>query len=199
VSAHTEHIDGRLYWEKAGRSGRPIVFVHPNPMDRRCWLYQIAHFSQLFQTISVDLPGYGFSPAAGPGLTMVELAAACWNAVAEVTIEPSILVGLSTGSGVALYMAQQRPAHTLALVLSGARYRRANPDSSRDRVDRYRDLGAAHRYQHTLEDFAPHFRDTEIGQYFARMFSENALADADTYRNLTSARSDPERHGFTQA
>ena len=63
------HINGPLYWEQLGKSGRPIVFVHPNPLDHSCWLYQMDHFSTWYRCISVDLPGYGKSPTAQPGLT----------------------------------------------------------------------------------------------------------------------------------
>jgi 3-oxoadipate enol-lactonase len=72
----TEHIQGPLYWERLGKTGRPMLFVHPNPYDRSAWLYQMAHFSTWFQTIAVDLPGFGRSPTATPGLTMAEIAEA---------------------------------------------------------------------------------------------------------------------------
>jgi hypothetical protein len=32
-----DHIDGPLYYERMGRSGPVMAFVHPNPMDRRLW------------------------------------------------------------------------------------------------------------------------------------------------------------------
>jgi pimeloyl-ACP methyl ester carboxylesterase len=90
-------------------------------------------------------------------------------------------------------MAQQRPERTLALVLSGARYRRAQTGSQDGRMAKYAQQGLAHRYQHTLEDFSPAFRETEMARYFARMYSErNAWTTADMYKNLVSARGDPE-------
>ena len=75
-----EHINGPLHWEQLGKSGRPIAFIHPNPMDHTCWIYQMAHFSTWFRCIGIDLPGYGRSPGAGPGLTMTDVAQACWEA-----------------------------------------------------------------------------------------------------------------------
>jgi pimeloyl-ACP methyl ester carboxylesterase len=162
-------------------------------MDHSCWLYQMAHLSTWFRTVGIDLPGYGRSPKARTGLTMTDLAQACWEAVDDVTREPAIVVGLSTGSGVAMYMAQQRADRTLALVVSGARYRRETAGSQSGRAAKYAAEGLDHRYRHTLEDFSPAFRQTEMAQYFARLFQErNAWTDANTYRDLVAARSDPE-------
>src|SRR5579871_4588991 len=98
-----ERITGSLYWEQVGKAGTPIVFLHPNPMDHTCWLYQMAHLSTWFRTIGIDLPGYGKSPAARPGLTAPELAEACWRTVGEVTAGAAIVVGLSVGSCIAEY------------------------------------------------------------------------------------------------
>ena len=87
-----EHIHGPLNYERLGKRGRPMVFVHPNPMDHTCWIYQMARFSTWFRTIGIDIPGYGRSPTASPGLTMQDVAQACWEAVDEVTGEPCVLV-----------------------------------------------------------------------------------------------------------
>ena len=37
-----EHIDGSLYYETMGKSGPVMAFVHPNPMDQSCWIFQTA-------------------------------------------------------------------------------------------------------------------------------------------------------------
>ena len=68
-----EHIDGPLYYEKMGRTGPVIAFVHPNPMDQSCWIFQMAHFSTWFRCIAIDIPGYGKSPKATPELTREKL------------------------------------------------------------------------------------------------------------------------------
>src|SRR4051794_21815024 len=44
-----EHINGPLNYERLGKHGRPMVFVHPNPMDYNCWLYQMPRFSTWFR------------------------------------------------------------------------------------------------------------------------------------------------------
>src|SRR5687767_2058485 len=116
------HINGPLNFERLGKHGRPMVFVHPNPMDHSCWLYQMAHFETWFKTIGIDIPGYGRSPTATTGLTMEDIAQGCWEAVDQVTDEPSVLVGLSVGVRTVLHMANQRPQQTLAIIVSGSGY-----------------------------------------------------------------------------
>ena len=73
------HIQGPLYYERTGRAGPVMAFVHPNPMDQSCWMYQMAHFSTWYRCIAIDLPGYGRSPRADAGLRMEDVAAACWE------------------------------------------------------------------------------------------------------------------------
>src|SRR3954462_6256449 len=76
-----KHIEGPLYYERMGRTGPVMAFVHPNPMDQSCWIYQMAHLSTWYRCIAIDIPGYGRSPKAKPGLTMDDMAQACWEAI----------------------------------------------------------------------------------------------------------------------
>ena len=64
------HIEGPLYYERMGRVGPVMAFVHPNPMDQSCWIFQVAHVTTRYRCIAIDIPGYGRSPKATPGLTM---------------------------------------------------------------------------------------------------------------------------------
>src|SRR5215469_5127125 len=94
-----DHLHGPLYYEKMGREGPVFAFIHPNPYDQSCWLYQLAHLSTWFRCIAIDLPGYGRSPKADPGLRMTDLARACWEAIdKEYPGESAILIGCSVGS-----------------------------------------------------------------------------------------------------
>ena len=76
-----EHIHGPLYYERMGRTGPVIAFIHPNPMDNACWIFQMAHLSTWYRCIAIDIPGYGRSPKADAGLTMNDMAEACWEAI----------------------------------------------------------------------------------------------------------------------
>lgn len=188
-----DHINGPLHWEQLGKQGIPIAFVHPNPMDHTCWLYQMAHLSTWFRCIGIDLPGYGRSPTAQAGLTMDEVAEGCWEAVDEVTSDQSILAGISVGHTVALYMANQRPEQTLAVVLSGAGYAPGPKEMAPRRIPQYEEQGVAFRYQHTFDDFSPMFRQTDMARYFAEIFTErNPWADAGTIIEMFRALGKPD-------
>lgn len=186
------HIDGPLHWDQLGKQGPPIAFIHPNPMDHTCWIYQMAHLSTWYRCIGIDLPGYGRSPTAQPGLTMADVAQACWEAADEVAGGPAILVGESVGSNVVLHMANLRPERTLALIVSGAGYRPVKEFPAR-RIPQYQEHGVAFRYQHTFDDFSPGFRDTEMAEYFATIFAErNPWADAPTIIEMFRALAEPD-------
>src|SRR6516225_2806800 len=93
-----EHLDGPLYYETMGKSGPVMAFVHPNPMDQSCWIFQMAQMSTWYRCIAIDLPGYGKSPKARAGLTMQDVAQACWEAIDDAYPgERAILVGCSIG------------------------------------------------------------------------------------------------------
>ena len=51
-----QNIDGPLYYERMGRSGPVMAFVHPNPMDQSCWIFQLAQMSTWFRCIAIDVP-----------------------------------------------------------------------------------------------------------------------------------------------
>jgi 3-oxoadipate enol-lactonase len=186
------HIDRPLYFEQLGKFGPPLAFVHPNPFDRSCWVYQMAHFSTWFKTIGIDLPGYGRSPASTGELTMQEIAGWCWDAVDAVSAEPAVLCGLSVGFNMVLHMAVLRPEQTRAVILSGCSYRPVK-EFAQKRIRQYGEQGIAFRAQHAVEDFSPAFRETEMGRYFVDMFLErNQWADAQTIIDMFRALGEPD-------
>ncbi len=109
-----QRIHGPLYTERMGRTGPVAAFVHPNPLDQSCWLYQMAHLSTWYRCVAIDLPGYGRSPTADPGLTLRDLAQACWEAVEAIAPdEKAILAGCSIGSSIVPYMYHFDPDRTV--------------------------------------------------------------------------------------
>ena len=99
------NIDGPLYYERMGRTGPVMAFVHPNPMDQSCWIFQMAQMSTWFRCIAIDVPGYGRSPKCRKGVSMNDVAQGCWEAIDEIAPgENAILVGCSVGSAIINYM-----------------------------------------------------------------------------------------------
>ena len=151
-----QHIHGPLYYERMGRTGPVIAFIHPNPMDQSCWIFQMAHLSTWYRCIAIDIPGYGRSPKADAGLTMDDMAQACWEAIDDALPgEKAILAGCSVGSSLAPYMYHQRPDKTAALVLSGTGYN-PNKEFTKGRIDNYT------RQWHRLS-LGLHFRRSKRG------------------------------------
>lgn len=189
-----EHINGPLYWEQLGKQGQPIAFIHPNPLDHSCWLYQMAHFSTWYRCVGIDLPGYGKSPRAAPGLTIADLARASWEVLDEVASEPAILVGLSTGWHTVMHMAQQQPIRTRAIIMSGCSYRGSAPKPyAGPHIAGYSERGLAARHAHVLNDYSPGFRETDMGRYFASIFLErNPWADAASIIEIYHALEPPD-------
>jgi pimeloyl-ACP methyl ester carboxylesterase len=176
-----EHVNGPLYYERMGRTGPVIAFVHPNPMDQSCWLYQMAHFSTWYRCIAIDIPGYGRSPTATAGLTLDDIGEACWEAIDDALPgESAILVGCSVGSAVVPHMYHLRPEHTSALVMCGTGYTptRENPSP---RAISYANEGVDFRWRYTFQDLSPAFGATPMAHYFATLFTErNEFADVET-------------------
>jgi pimeloyl-ACP methyl ester carboxylesterase len=186
-------IHGPLYYERMGRVGPVVAFVHPNPMDQSCWIFQLAHLSTWYRCIAIDIPGYGRSPKADAGLTMDDMAQACWEAVDDAFPgERAIIAGCSVGSSIAPYMYHQRPDRTDALVLSGTGYTPGKEFTKR-RIKSYTDQGVDFRWEYTFQDLSPAFRATQLGHFFANMFAErNPLADAQTIIHQFEALGKPD-------
>src|SRR2546428_2118128 len=163
-----QHIHGPLYYERMGRTGPVIAFIHPNPMDQSCWIFQMAHLSTWYRCIAIDIPGYGRSPKAEPDLTVADMAEACWEAINDTLPgETAILVGCSVGSAIVPYMYHQRPDKTAAIVLSGTGY---NPtkEFAKRRIDAYTAHGIDYRLAYKFEDLSPAVPAPPLAHFFAK-------------------------------
>ena len=188
-----EHIDGPLYYERMGRNGPVIAFVHPNPMDQSCWIFQMAHMSTWFRCIAIDIPGYGRSPKGRAGLTMEDIAQGCWEAIdAALPNEPAILVGCSVGSAIIAHKQHLWANKARALIFSGTGYKPGKEFVPR-RIKGYTDRGIDYRWDYTFEDLSPAFRQTPLAMFFADMFSErNSHADVETIIHQFHAHKRPD-------
>lgn len=193
------HIVGPLHRVTVGETGPSMVFLHPNPLDWSCWLYQMTHFSSRYRTIAVDLPGYGWSPAALDGLTMTDVADACWEAIDELSGEPAVLVGCSLGSWVAMHMAHQRPDAVSAVVLSGVGYS-PGKEFAPKRISGYEEHGIAYRRTHAYEVVSESFGTSARGRYLIESILErDNTVDIFTVIEMFRALGEPDPAWFWTA
>jgi pimeloyl-ACP methyl ester carboxylesterase len=155
-----------------------MVFLHALPHDLTCWTYQTAHFSSAFRTVAIDLPGHGRSPSPAPGITMADLARACWATIDTVLAarvapgEPTdqiVLVGLSVGAITAKHMVGLRPERVRALVLSGGGYHEGRKGIAARHVPAYRADGARHKREHLAANFSEAFAATPLARYLVEL------------------------------
>jgi pimeloyl-ACP methyl ester carboxylesterase len=149
-------------------------------------------FSTWCRCLAIDIPGYGRSPTAGDGLTMADMAQACWEAIDEACPgEPAILVGCSVGASLTFHMHHVRPASTRAIIVCGTSWNPAK-DFSR-RIEEYKSRGVDYRWDYAFQDMSAAFRSTQLAHYFVDMFVErNSFADAATIIRQFEALGQPD-------
>lgn len=177
-------IVGPLYFEQAGASGLPMIFLHSTPDDHRLWMYQTARFSPWFRTIAVDLPGYGRSGPAQSGVTIRDMADAAWEVVDRLSNGPAIVHGNSMGSMIAMQMASRQPHRVPALILSGTGYLPTR-DAMKVWAKRYAEEGLPLRYKQCLDHFSPAAQALPHVQHYARMICE--LSNPSTVASIIAA------------
>jgi pimeloyl-ACP methyl ester carboxylesterase len=101
--------------ERLGQ-GRPVVLLHGLADDHTMWRH-IAGSLPGAETIALDLPGHGSSPAIPEGARLDDLAATVLATLDAAGLDRVVLVGLSMGGGIAQTIALDAPDRVEALVL----------------------------------------------------------------------------------
>jgi pimeloyl-ACP methyl ester carboxylesterase len=124
---------------------------------------------------------------------MGDIAAACWEAVDNVSDEPAILAGCSVGFTLALHMANQQPERTSSIILSGCSYRPGGKPFTAKRIEQYEREGVAFRRTHFYNGVSRAFAESPLGPYFERLFLErNDTADASSIIEMFRALGEPD-------
>ena len=109
----------KLYYERHGDSGDPLVFVHGYTGDVSDWRLQVEEFAGDFRVLIMDLRGHGRSEAPSDHLAYgVSLMTQDVEALVEaVGFERYHLVGHSMGGAMAQEIALKTPENLLSLTL----------------------------------------------------------------------------------
>ncbi|ANG61858.1 hypothetical protein A8C75_04750 [Marinobacterium aestuarii] len=106
-----------LHIEFSPRSGRPLlVLLHGWGLHSGVWQPVLPALQQHFDTVQVDLPGLGRSPALAGPCSVQTLAAEVLQAVQQRRPESAIWLGWSLGGLVAAEAARQAPERVRGLV-----------------------------------------------------------------------------------
>jgi pimeloyl-ACP methyl ester carboxylesterase len=111
---------GRWFYEERGAARRPgdptIVLWHSLLFDGGMWKHQVEPLSALGRVVMFDGPGHGKSEVPPP-FSLEDNADAIIDALAELQIERTVMVGLSWGGMVGMRLALQHPQRVRALAL----------------------------------------------------------------------------------
>lgn len=130
----------KMAYDEAG-SGRPILFVHGYPLNRRMWQPQLEALSQDAHIIAPDLRGHGDSTPTDGVYTMELLAEDCAKLLDYLNIhEKVVLCGLSMGGYISFAFARKYPGRLTGLILTATR---AAPDTQEGKLNRQRSIELA--------------------------------------------------------
>lgn len=104
-----------LVYDRAG-SGDAIVFIHGAFLDRRQWNREFARFKEGFTVVRYDQRAHGESPLPTEPASPVDDLFALLD---ELKIQQATLVGLSSGSRIALDATLAKPERVARLVMAG--------------------------------------------------------------------------------
>jgi pimeloyl-ACP methyl ester carboxylesterase len=172
--------------------------VHPNPLDKMSWMYQVVDLSADHRCVAVDLPGYGETPGMPETWGMRDIAEAVWSEIDRHVddSQPAVLMGSSIGSHVVEHMHHLRPDRTRALVLAGTGWD-PTPSFIGRRVEQYREDGLAARPEHAADIFSPAFRGTPLCQWIiATACARGTYCTAESIIRLFEIREEQEPDAF---
>jgi pimeloyl-ACP methyl ester carboxylesterase len=107
---------GRIYYEEFG-SGAPLVFIHDGLAHSEVWDGQVADLYRNYRVVRYDRRGYGRSDEPAAAYSNIEDLEALMT---HLDLTSVVLVGSSSGGGLALDYALEHPERVAALILCGA-------------------------------------------------------------------------------
>ncbi|MCW3782630.1 alpha/beta fold hydrolase [Defluviimonas salinarum] len=110
-------MDGLPYL-RAG-SGPSFVLVHGYLGGAEQWRHELDHFSNRYDVIAPNLPGFGAAADRPACDTIAGMAEAVFGLLDELAVGDFILLGHSMGGMVVQEMARMRPQSVLRLILYG--------------------------------------------------------------------------------
>jgi pimeloyl-ACP methyl ester carboxylesterase len=98
-------------------SGAPILLIHGFPFHQQIWEDYVGRLSDSFRVLTVDLPGFGKSPALLSPFNLGQVADTLFSFISSKNLNALSILGHSLGGYVALDMVEKRPELFSSLVL----------------------------------------------------------------------------------
>jgi len=110
--------DGVTISYSAQGEGKPaILFVHGWSNNRSIWDDQVAHFSNQYRVVTVDLAGFGESGSNRQAWTMSSFGEDVKAVIEKLGLDQVILVGFSMGGPVVIETAKKLPKPVVGIVI----------------------------------------------------------------------------------
>ncbi|MGB3411016.1 MAG: alpha/beta hydrolase [Microthrixaceae bacterium] len=108
--------DVSVAYERHG-DGPPVLFIHNGGTSRRIWREQCNAMAPHFETIAIDLPGFGDSPLPPEKLDFSRYVEIVEELIESLGVIPLVVVGNCMGANIAAAIASDHPEWVSALVL----------------------------------------------------------------------------------
>src|SRR5271166_840484 len=117
--SHTSDIGGPVHWADYGgpAAAPPIVMVHGLGGSHLNWVRVAPALTERNRVITIDLPGFGFSPAAGRRTSIGANTKILDRFINEIIGGPVVLMGNSMGGAITILQAAANPQAVTAVVL----------------------------------------------------------------------------------
>lgn len=104
-------------FSKSRGKGDPVILLHGFPFNQKVWGSFAEKLAENFEVHTVDLPGFGGSPALELPFTIDQVGNEVLSWIRDNNVHHSVLIGHSLGGYVALSMANKAPELFNSLVL----------------------------------------------------------------------------------
>ena len=156
----------KLYYDLQGSGESTLVFIHGWLMNADIWKYQVGEFASEYQTLAIDLRGFGRSDKPDVQYTFALFADDLHWLLGELQIENPILVGWSKGVSIALVYASTYLDQISGLVLVDGGPKFINSDDFQHGIE-----------QATFDELISQFEDDY--ETSARSFIDFCLPESD--------------------
>jgi len=110
--------------------GDPILLIHGWGGSSKSLEALAGLLSEKYKAITLDLPGFGQSAKPDPDWGVGEYAKFLVDIIDYLKLKPVVYFGHSFGGALGIYLAAKYPTYIKKIVLSGASYKRATPNTS---------------------------------------------------------------------